>query len=423
MNKNKAFCKALVADNDSTPDIELINQFSKAELTAEDIYAFKIRMCDANPDRVNDTMTRTFLDEFAALVSAKSIPLLKDHNWSADSQLGRVYKAEVKTDEQGVDYVEGRAYVLASDTDTVEKIKSGVYKEVSVAFDSTSTCSICGRPMTKDYDGVGVCSGSHKAGALYDDQTCLSVLDHCTDVFELSIVAVPCQPQAAIIKKLNANDSAGQAGGEGAAVKIKTGGNSMKKSFIALLKLKAMSKAAKAEDEQDNQVTELVDVLSDPEQADAEATPEDIEKIINENEELKQKVAELEAEVADLKQQVADAEEEKEQATIDAAVDEEVEKLYPVNATVKECMIRDIDKTGLTLEDGVVKGLDEALAPVIKKYEGLYGKTLSAITDSKDTFTNSTGKAGEAKPIKKGFNFSTKSSDTSKANAKGFTFN
>lgn len=412
----------------SDDDLELINKFARAELKAEDVYTFKIRMCDGTEDRVSDEMSDDFLTEYAALVNTKSVPFLKDHCWSVDNQIGRVYKASVKTDENGVNYVEGWAYVPASDVELIEKIKTGVFKEVSVAFDGESVCSTCGEPMEKDYDGFGICKNGHKAGL----DGCKSILTHCKDVFELSLVSVPCQPNAGIIKSLNISGE--QPSPEEATLDTSkpTGGKKMKKGLLGLLKLKAFTKSA---GEGDEQPTELVDVISDIEGAEEDLTDEDIQKLVEENAELKQKNQELQAKVDELQKKIEDAEaeagkaaEEAEQAAVDTIVDAEVEKLMPLTPTVKENMLRDIDKKSLKLVDGKVEGLDEVMKSLTEKYAGLFGEKPATPKNSPDTLTVPTEPEKKNEGFRKGMTFTNKTSATPDNDAprtvkKGFTFN
>lgn len=406
-------------------DILKINELGRTELTEDDLYIFNLRACDGLKDRVADRMSDTFLQQFADRINAKSIPLLKDHDWSADKQIGRVYKASVETDENGVKFVKATAYTLKSNTELVEKIEAGILKELSVSFDGLATCSICGEPMEKDWDGRGHCKNQHIAGETYEDKQCESILTECTDVYEVSIVAVPCQPNASIIKKLNQSETAPerQASASEHNTPTNNGGTTMKKGLLALLKFGAKNKSAEQPDEQ---VTELIDILGNPDAADAEVTPEEIQALIEENEELKKKNAELEEELKACKEAADQQTAEAEAAAIDSVLDTEVEKLCPLTPTVKENMLRDIDRKELKLVDGKVEGLDAAIEAVSKKYEGLFGQTSKKKTN--DAPTVSTTNEAKNETFKKGFNFTTKTKETPKDEAntsfkKGFSFN
>lgn len=397
----------------SADDILKINELGRTELTEDDLYIFNLRACDGLTDRVADRMSDTFLQQFADRINAKSIPLLKDHDWSADKQIGRVYKASVETDENGVKFVKATAYTLKSNTELVEKIEAGILKELSVSFDGLATCSICGEPMEKDWDGRGHCKNQHIAGETYEDKQCESILTECTDVYEVSIVAVPCQPNASIIKKLN-HDSTGATERQADVSENKQsnptnngGKRAMKKSLLALLKLGARNKAAEQPDEQ---VTELVDILSDPDKADEELTEEEITAIVTENEDLKKKIEELNGKIDELQEELkackADAEQqaaEAEAAAVESVLDTEIDKLAPITETVKKNMLRDIDRTSLKLNDGKVEGLDAAIETIKKDYEGLYGKQSGK--QSKDAPQISEGRSETKTVVKKGFSY------------------
>ena len=371
----------------SADDILKINELGRTALTEDDLYVFNLRACDGSTDRVADRMSDTFLQQFADRINAKSIPLLKDHDWSADKQIGRVYKASVETDENGVKFVKATAYTLKSNTELVEKIEAGILKELSVSFDGLATCSICGEPMEKDWEGRGHCKNQHIAGETYEDKQCESILTECTDVYEVSIVAVPCQPNASIIKKLNQSETAPerQASASEDNTSTNNGGTTMKKGLLALLKFGAKNKSAEQPDEQ---VTELIDILGNPDAAEAEVTPEEIQALVEENEELKKRNAELEEELKACKEAAAEQTAEAESAAINSVLDTEVDKLCPLTPTVKENMLRDIDRKELKLVDGKVDGLDAAIEAVSKKYEGLFGKTSKKKTNDAPAVSN-----------------------------------
>lgn len=388
---NKTF-EQLIHTAPDAADIDIINSISNQTLTNDDVYCFKLRLCDTLLDRVADRMTLKFLTEFADKVNEKSVPLLKDHDWSAEKQLGRIYKACVKKDDNDIDYVEAWAYVLNTSSD-IDKIKAGILKEVSVSFDCLSICSVCGQDMTKDFDGHGICANKHVAGEEYSDGKCESILTSCIDVFEVSFVAVPCQPNAAVIKGLT---QSGQADSVTNTTNINNGGKTMKKKFLALKKLAARNKSAETPDEQ---LAELVDILTSD--GDDELTAEEIENLCDENENLKKRIAELEDKVKQLEDELNDARQQADEAIIETTVEDRVEKLCPNHPVIKENMLRDIDRTALKVEDGKVTGLDEAIEAISKKYDGLYGKKISTKKDSKDMPGNSTSTVAKSAAVKK----------------------
>lgn len=74
------------------------------------------------------------------------------------------------------------------------ELESGIKKEVSVGCSvAEATCSICGADRRK-----GECG--HVKGRCYDGILCCTILDHPTDAYEWSFVAIPAQREAGVIK-------------------------------------------------------------------------------------------------------------------------------------------------------------------------------------------------------------------------------
>ena len=375
---NKFLSDTAVADTYGRPsedELVKINAISKSQLTADDVFTFNIRLADTVEDRVHDQMTENFLIEFAELAVQKSLTGLKDHDWSVDNQWARVYDAEVVDDESGEKFIKAKAFTLQTNADIIEKIKTGIISEVSTSFESEQHCSICGEPMKKGYDDIGRCPNGHIAGQEYDGVKCKCMLDKCIDAFEFSIVSVPCQPNARIIKGLN---------GVPVAVKDtnKTGGKAMTKKNYAAKRLLSILK--KSQDQPDEEMNELLNTIS--EAGDEEMSLEDVDKLLQEIEALRARIAELEAEVKACKEKAEADAKAAEDAAVDTVVETEIEKLMPQTEQVKKCMIRDIDRTALKFEDGKLTGLEEQLETVKKNYEGLFGKKEG--TDSKDQSTS-----------------------------------
>ena len=89
-----------------------------------------------------------------------------------------------------------RCYMPRSDSTagTIAAIEAGILRECSVGCAmSSAICSICGADQSKVY-----CE--HHAGQTYDGQLCVMALDNPMDVYEVSFVAVPAQPEAGVIK-------------------------------------------------------------------------------------------------------------------------------------------------------------------------------------------------------------------------------
>lgn len=173
-------------------DLKLINNYSKTELKAEDVYTFKVACCDNQVDRDFEKFSDKALFKMAELYVGKTI--IKDHSSQTDNQFARIYKTTVESGEKGVKRLIASAYVLISGKtkDFISDIESGIKKEVSVACSTTSCiCSVCG----KDYAEC-----RHIKSKEYDGSTCYGILDDISDVYELSFVAIPAQRNAGVIK-------------------------------------------------------------------------------------------------------------------------------------------------------------------------------------------------------------------------------
>lgn len=346
--------------------LKLINEHTIEPLTEEDVFTFDVILCDNEGDRVWDKMTHKFLTEFKD--KSKSLIGLKDHDWTADNQMARLYDTEVvETDEVTAlgdkrEYVLGHAYTLKSNEDYVKRINAGLLNHCSVSFKSSGDkCSICGCETHKGPDERAVCENGHVAGNSYDGVVCYNIIDQCDDCYEWSLVAVPCQ--------------------RGAGVKNKfIGGKVMKKSAFfmqKLLKSKAMPEELKGELEAISEVD-----------AEAEVNEEDVKSLIEENEALK-------AEVAALKEELAALKEADEANKVCGAVEKAVDGLEPINDQVKSDIMDKIDTSLVHLtEDGEIEGLDEQIDKVKTMYKGLFKSDLVKVEQPE----------AKKETIKKGFN-------------------
>lgn len=191
-------------------DIELINEFSVKELTPEDVYCFSVTLCDNEVDRDGERFTDATLDQLAKLFVGKTG--IFDHNWSAQNQVARLYRAEVQTTEQQnrlgepLKQLVGSAYMLRTESTKalIEAIEGGIIKEVSVGVSVINQkCNICGEQFemnwqTWEYE----CMNHHKKGQEYDGRLCVCELDGAADAYEFSFVAVPAQRAAGVTKSV-----------------------------------------------------------------------------------------------------------------------------------------------------------------------------------------------------------------------------
>ena len=174
-------------------ELALINAQALRELSADEVFAFRLAACDNQIDREGERFTEVTLEQLGKLYVGK--PVLRDHRWSAETQTARVYDAQV-VGEGEVKRLVLSCYMVrtASAADTVAAIEGGILRECSVgcAVEHVN-CSICGADQRET-----LCK--HYAGREYDGQLCHFELDGAADAYEVSLVAVPAQPEAGIVK-------------------------------------------------------------------------------------------------------------------------------------------------------------------------------------------------------------------------------
>lgn len=182
-------------------ELAKINKFTLEPLKAEDVFIFKVAMCDNEIDRSSEVFPLSSLKKMQKLFIGKT--MIKDHMRSADNQVARIYNTELsasatevtKTNEVYTQLV-AHCYMLATEAnkDLIAEIKGGIKKEVSVGLRiSKAICSICGTDNAKTW-----CK--HYRGQEYDKQVCHYSLEDPSDAYELSFVAVPAQPRAGTTK-------------------------------------------------------------------------------------------------------------------------------------------------------------------------------------------------------------------------------
>lgn len=176
-----------------------INRFARAELKAEEVYVFPVKLCDNEIDRDFERFDRAALEKLAELFVGKTG--IFDHSWSAGGQSARIYRAEVVEEneltETGERYCwcRGWAYMLRTEKnrELIAEIQGGIKKEVSVGCSAAeSRCSICGGDIAQ-------CG--HERGRRYGGKLCYATLSGITDAYEWSFVAVPAQRQAGVMKR------------------------------------------------------------------------------------------------------------------------------------------------------------------------------------------------------------------------------
>ncbi len=185
---------------DMQEELALINRFAKAELTAEQVYTFSIRLCDNEVDLDFERFDPAALERLGELFLGKSG--MFDHQWSAAGQTARIYKTQVVREEarvtaagDGYCWLKGWAYLLRTEKnqELIAEIEGGIKKEVSVGCSmGRSVCSVCSALE-------GRCS--HVKGEHYDGKLCFFQLEEPQDAYEWSFVAVPAQREAGVVKR------------------------------------------------------------------------------------------------------------------------------------------------------------------------------------------------------------------------------
>ena len=173
--------------------LDAINALAKAQLTAEQVYVFSLRLCDDQMDRDHERFDTAALPELARLFIGKTGVV--DHNWSADKQIARIFETQV-VKEEGVSYIKAWAYIRrgGANEEIIADIEAGIKKEVSVGCAmGMAVCSVCG----SEY---GTCG--HLKGEVYDGQICCAILREPMDAYEFSFVAVPAQRDAGVLKAM-----------------------------------------------------------------------------------------------------------------------------------------------------------------------------------------------------------------------------
>lgn len=170
-----------------------INAQAKANLTAEQVYVFSLRLCDDQVDRDGERFDTAALPELARLFVGKTG--IADHCWSSEGQVARIFETQVVKEDR-CSYIKAWAYIRRGGKadETIADIEAGIKKEVSVGCAmGRSVCSICG----SDYGSCG-----HHKGESYDGQVCCAILKEPMDAYEFSFVAVPAQREAGVLKAM-----------------------------------------------------------------------------------------------------------------------------------------------------------------------------------------------------------------------------
>ena len=182
-------------------ELEAINAYARTTLTAAEVFAFPVLLCDNEVDRDFERFAEETLLELQELFVGKTG--IADHDWSTEKQLARIYRTELiaepgRKNSLGLpyQYLKGWAYMLrtAENASCIAEIQGGIKRETSVGCAiKHRICSICGKEL-----GSPDCG--HRPGQEYQGRLCFGELREATDAYEWSFVAVPAQRGAGVLK-------------------------------------------------------------------------------------------------------------------------------------------------------------------------------------------------------------------------------
>lgn len=181
--------------------LEQLNQFTRRDFTADEVFIFSVILCDNEVDRDNERFSRKSLDEMAE--KFVGVTGIFDHDPKGGNQTARIFSAEVveesRVNSLGEPYacIKANAYMVRTDSnaDLIREIDGGIKKEVSVSCTAEKhICSVCGTDRR-----VKACH--HVKGRRYDGKKCFLSLEDISDAYEWSFVAVPAQVRAGVTKK------------------------------------------------------------------------------------------------------------------------------------------------------------------------------------------------------------------------------
>ena len=176
-------------------ELALINAQTLRELGADEVFTFRLAACNNQVDRDYERFTEATLAEMAE--KFVGCPVLRDHKWSADAQTARVYAGAVEDGPgEGVRRLVLRCYMVRTEqtAPTIAAIEGGILRECSVGLAVRQVvCSVCGADQRQ-----ALCK--HIPGREYEGQMCHMDLDGVEDTYEVSLVAVPAQAAAGVIK-------------------------------------------------------------------------------------------------------------------------------------------------------------------------------------------------------------------------------
>jgi hypothetical protein len=165
-----------------------INQFTRREFKAAELYIFPVVLYDNEIDQYGERFSIPALKKLAELFIGKTG--IFNHGPQIQNQTARIYECCVEIDKTRMTSANepharmiAQAYLPKTDSnvDFITELGSGIKKEVSVGCAvSKVTCSICGADLKN-----GGCE--HIRGQQYGGAVCCALLDEPTNAYEWSL--------------------------------------------------------------------------------------------------------------------------------------------------------------------------------------------------------------------------------------------
>lgn len=155
---------------ENTEKLQLLNQFTRRELTEEEVYIFDVILCDNEIDRDFEKFSLSALKTLQELFIGKTG--IFDHDAKSSGQTARIFHTELAEDSErktstGENYVclKGCAYMVrtSANENLIKEIEGGIKKEVSISCallfrsvpyaEQISVIKMSSTPKGKEYAG------------------------------------------------------------------------------------------------------------------------------------------------------------------------------------------------------------------------------------------------------------------------------
>ena len=180
----------------TTDEMDMINSYSRRQLSSDDVYVFTVKLCDNDIDRANERFTVESLFVLKKLFIGKTGII--DRDQTAKNQMARILSCDVEYIEDKVTAVGepyyqliARAYLLRNDDtrELIDSIENSTVKKVSTGCSvRRSVCSICHCDIHSP-----LCN--HRKGKMYKIKgrvkKCFVELQEPTDAYEFTFVVEP----------------------------------------------------------------------------------------------------------------------------------------------------------------------------------------------------------------------------------------